>query len=87
MTCPSGQKAHDTACYPPHRCDGVDPGDGVDRTVIALWLGHESMETTQVYLDADLAMKEKALARLEPLGKKPRRYKANDALLGFLESL
>jgi integrase/recombinase XerD len=45
------------------------------------------METTQVYLDADLAMKEKALARLEPLGKKPRRYKANDALLGFLESL
>ncbi len=60
---------------------------GVDRTVIALWLGHESMETTQVYLDADLALKEKALARLEPMGKKPRRYKANDALLAFLESL
>lgn len=60
---------------------------GVDRTVIALWLGHESMETTQVYLDADLALKEKALARLEPMGKKPRRYKANDALLDFLESL
>ena len=60
---------------------------GVDRTVIALWLGHESMDTTQVYLDADLAMKEKALARLEPMGQKPRRYKANDALLAFLESL
>jgi site-specific recombinase XerD len=60
---------------------------GVDRTVIALWLGHESMETTQVYLDADLAMKEKALARLEPMGKKPRRYKADDALLSFLKSL
>ena len=60
---------------------------GVDRTVIALWLGHESMETTQVYLDADLAMKEKALARLEPMGRKPRRYKADDALLAFLKSL
>ncbi|HEX4783948.1 MAG TPA: tyrosine-type recombinase/integrase [Candidatus Sulfotelmatobacter sp.] len=60
---------------------------GVDRTVIALWLGHESMETTQVYLDADLAMKEKALARLEPMGRKPPRYKADDALLAFLKSL
>jgi site-specific recombinase XerD len=60
---------------------------GVDRTVIALWLGHESMETTQVYLDADLAMEEKALARLEPMGKRPRRYKADDALLAFLKSL
>jgi integrase/recombinase XerD len=60
---------------------------GVDRTVIALWLGHESIETTQVYLDADLAMKEKALARLEPMGMKPRRYKADDALLAFLKSL
>lgn len=60
---------------------------GVDRTVIALWLGHESMETTQVYLDADLAMKEKALARLEPMGRRPRRYKADDALLAFLKSL
>jgi site-specific recombinase XerD len=60
---------------------------GVDRTVIALWLGHESMETTQTYLDADLAMKEKALAKLEPMGRKPRRYKADDALLTFLKSL
>jgi site-specific recombinase XerD len=60
---------------------------GVDRTVIALWLGHESMQTTQVYLDADLSMKEKALAKLEPMGKKPRRYEADDALLAFLKSL
>jgi integrase/recombinase XerD len=45
------------------------------------------METTQIYVDADLAMKEKALAKLEPMGRKPRRYKANDALLGFLDSL
>ena len=60
---------------------------GVDRTVIALWLGHESMETTQIYLNADLAMKEKALARLEPMGKKPPRYKADDSLLAFLKSL
>jgi len=40
---------------------------GVDRTVIALWLGHESIETTQAYLDADLAMKEKALAKVQPI--------------------
>jgi len=60
---------------------------GVDRTVIALWLGHELIQTTQVYLDADLSMKEKALAKLEPMGEKPRRYKADDALLAYLKSL
>jgi integrase len=60
---------------------------GVERTVIALWLGHESLETTQVYLDANLAMKEAALAKTRPIGEKPRRYKPADALLGFLNSL
>ena len=60
---------------------------GVDRTVIALWLGHDSIQTTQVYLDADLSMKEKALAKLVPMGEKPRRYKADDALLAYLKSL
>jgi site-specific recombinase XerD len=60
---------------------------GVDRTVIALWLGHESIETTQIYLDANLAMKEEALARIRPIGEKPPRYKPDDALLGFLKSL
>lgn len=60
---------------------------GVDRAVIALWLGHESVETTQIYLDADLAMKERALARMAPLPGKPARFRPRDRLLAFLEGL
>lgn len=60
---------------------------GVDRSVIALWLGHESMETTQVYLHADLALKEKALAKAAPLGTKLCRYRPDDKLLAFLKGL
>ena len=62
---------------------------GVDRSVIALWLGHESIETTQIYLNADLALKEKALAKTTPLakGKKPGRYRPGDKLLAFLKNL
>ena len=60
---------------------------GVDRSVIALWLGHESVETTQMYLHADMRLKEKALSRTEPLGIKLVRYHPNDQLLTFLEGL
>lgn len=60
---------------------------GVDRAVIALWLGHESVETTQIYLDADLRMREAALARLAPPGTHPGRFQADDALLRFLGGL
>lgn len=60
---------------------------GVDTTVIALWLGHERVETTQIYLHADLALKEKALARTKPPNAKPGRYRPPDALLAFLEAL
>lgn len=60
---------------------------GVDRAVIALWLGHESVETTQIYLDADLKMREAALARLAPPGTQPGRFRADDALLRFLRGL
>jgi integrase/recombinase XerD len=61
---------------------------GVDTTVIALWLGHESIETTQVYLHADLQTKETALARTRPTGTKPGRYKiTDDTLLAFLDAL
>jgi site-specific recombinase XerD len=60
---------------------------GVDQTVIALWLGHESVETTQIYLHADLRLKEKALARLTAPASQPARYRPDDALLAFLEAL
>jgi integrase len=60
---------------------------GVDRSVIALWVGHESVETTQIYLRADMRLKEKALSRIAPLGVKPARYRPDDKLLAFLESL
>lgn len=60
---------------------------GVDRSVIALWLGHESPETTQMYLHADMRLKEKALARTAPLGIKVVRYRPDDQLLAFLEGL
>jgi integrase/recombinase XerD len=60
---------------------------GVDSSVIALWLGHESVESTQVYLHADLCLKEKALARLTASASDPERYRPDDELLAFLESL
>ncbi|MGO9820019.1 MAG: tyrosine-type recombinase/integrase, partial [Solirubrobacteraceae bacterium] len=59
----------------------------VDTTVIALWLGHGQVETTQMYLHADLAIKERALARTKPLDSKPGRYRPPDAILGFLDGL
>jgi len=60
---------------------------GVDRSVIALWLGHESVETTQIYLEATLAMKEQALAKTTPPRGTPMRYRPGDRLLNFLTSL
>ena len=60
---------------------------GVDRSVIALWLGHESMETTQVYLHANLELKEKALAKTEPFKGRNGRYRPPEKLLAFLQSL
>jgi integrase/recombinase XerD len=86
-TCPSlkGKRVS------PHVCRHAAAMDllqhGVDRSVIALWLGHESVETTQMYLHADMRLKEKALSRTEPLGIKPARYRPDDQLLAFLESL
>ena len=60
---------------------------GIDTSVIALWLGHESVETTQMYVHADLSLKERALERTVPIGSKPGRYRPPDPLLAFLESL
>lgn len=60
---------------------------GVDRSVIALWLGHENVETTQMYIQANLEIKEQALSKTTPLNVKPGRYKPDDDLLSFLKSL
>ena len=60
---------------------------GVDISVIALWLGHESPATTHQYVEADLAMKERALARLQEPEAKLRRYRAPDSLIDFLRTL
>jgi len=60
---------------------------GIDTSVIALWLGHEKLETTQIYLHAHLALKERALARTTPRDVKPGRYKPPDTILAFLEAL
>lgn len=60
---------------------------GVDQTVIALWLGHEKVETTQIYIHADMKLKEKALSKAEPRDIKFKRFRPDDELLGFLNSL
>ena len=60
---------------------------GVDIATIALWLGHESIETTHMYLQADLTMQEQALEKLDPLAGEWKRFPADDALLTFLNSL
>lgn len=60
---------------------------GVDTSVIALWLGHERVDTTQIYLHADLALKERALARTAPPNARPGRYRPSDTLLAFLDGL
>ena len=61
---------------------------GIDITVIALWLGHESIETTQIYLHADITMKENAVARTTPTGTRQGRYKPpDDDLMAFLQNL
>jgi integrase/recombinase XerD len=61
---------------------------GVDTTVIALWLGHESITTTQIYIHADLALKQQALDRTKPTTTPADRYQPpTDRLLTFLEAL
>jgi integrase len=86
-SCPSLKRKKVT----PHVCRHAAAMDllrhGVDRSVIALWLGHESPETTNVYLHADMRLKEKALSRTDPLGVKPTRYRPDDKLLASLEGL
>jgi site-specific recombinase XerD len=60
---------------------------GVDISVIALWLGHESIETTNGYLHTSIALKEKALAKVTPSGSAFKRFQPDDSLLAFLASI
>lgn len=60
---------------------------GVDISVIALWLGHESIASTQIYMHADLAVKQHALNKMMPFIETPNRYRAPDSLLDYLEAL
>ena len=87
ITCPSLKEKNVT----PHTLRHAAAMDllrrGVDLTVIALWLGHESSETTQIYLHADMRLKERALAHANESGLVPTRYKPQDPLLAFLEGL
>lgn len=61
--------------------------EGVEQSTIAMWLGHESIETTQIYLDADLAMKQAVLDKTKPPEGKPGRHRPDDPLLAFLKGL
>ncbi|MFC1707517.1 tyrosine-type recombinase/integrase [Planctomycetota bacterium] len=87
QTCPSLRRKNVTPHVLRHTAAMDLLQHGVDRSVIALWLGHESVETTQIYLHADLRLKEQALARTTPLGAQPARYRPDDDLLAFLEGL
>jgi site-specific recombinase XerC len=70
-----------------HSCAMSLLQSGVDTTIIALWLGHTDVRSTQPYIHADLTIKEKALALVAPVDVKPGRYKPTDKMLAFLESL
>ena len=59
----------------------------IDIATIALWLGHESIETTGIYLHADMTLKQKAIDRTTPIGAKPGRYQPPDELIAFLEAI
>jgi site-specific recombinase XerD len=61
--------------------------NGVDRSVIALWLGHESIDTTRIYPHFNMELKEKALAETKSYASRSRRYRLTDQLLSFLQSL
>jgi site-specific recombinase XerD len=85
--CPSLKQKHVTVHRLRHTMAMDLLQEGVDRSVIALWLGHESVETTQMYLAATLAMKEKTLAKTTPRRGRRSRYRPGDALLSFLNNL
>lgn len=87
VACPSLHGKTITAHVLRHTCAMRLLHAGVDTSVIALWLGHESVDTTQIYLHADLELKEKALARTKPPTGRAGRYQPPDSLIAWLEGL
>jgi site-specific recombinase XerD len=87
QTCPSLKRKRVTPHVLRHTTAMELLRAGVDTTVIALWLGHESIETTQIYLNANLALKEKILAKTTPHEGRPGSYRPKDQLLAFLNAL
>ena len=87
QVCPSLEKKRVTPHVLRHTAAMEMLQAGVDRSLIAIWLGHESAETTQVYLQADLALKESILAKTNPVESKAGRYRPGDRLLRFLKAL
>jgi integrase/recombinase XerD len=87
QACPSIKEKHVTPHTLRHSAAMTLLKNGVDTSVIALWLGHEGTETTQVYLHADMTIKEQALARVQQPGTSPGRYRPPDSLLAFLDNL
>ena len=87
IRCPSMSAKKVTPHVLRHSCAMALLAAGVDTSVISLWLGHEHVQTTQIYLHGDLSLKEQALARTAPTATRPGRYRAPDKLLAFLESL
>ena len=83
----AGREEHHPARPSPHSCHAFAAHAGNDITVIALWLGHANVTTTQIYLQADMALKQQALDRTTPPATQPGRYKPPDQLLAFLEAL
>jgi len=86
-TCPSLKQKRVTVHRLRHTMAVDMLQEGVDRATIALWLGHQHVQTTQIYLDATLAMKEKALDKMTPHRGRPSRYRPDDRLLAFLKNL
>ena len=87
LRCPSLKRKSVTPHILRHSCAMALHREGVSEPVIALWLGHESAETVQIYVHADMAIKERALARTTPPRTAPGRYRAKDPLLAFLQGL
>jgi integrase len=86
-TCPSLRKKRVTFHQLRHTSAMEMLRAGFDGTMIALWLGHESPETTQIYLDVDLELKKKMLEKATPHEGKPGIYRPDDQLLAFLKGL